>query len=238
MRWDQQHVRAPLDLVGQFFIMGDPYRHLTRIPFGGGGQHLFILALAFSQNRDGQSRLLHQFLQRAREDLDALLRGQARHEPRHRPGRARTCGELVESVEPQLLQQVRAAGAFAGQILRPVRLTQMRIGLGIPARVIHSVDNPLQVRAARRDHRVESEPAFGGLDLLRVRWADRGNPIGEDDAALEQVHLAVELQRVRREKPPGQIRQRKIQAPEHSLIGDVVDRQHRLHGELRAARLP
>ena len=48
--------------------------------------------------------------------------------------------------------------------------------------------------AAGRQHALQAEPGAGVLDLAGVGVADGGHGIGVDDAAFEQVHLAIELQ--------------------------------------------
>ena len=66
-----------------------------------------------------------------------------------------------------------------------------------------------------------------GPDLLRVGPAHRGEEVGEDQAALEEVELAVELEAGGREEVPSEPGDRHVVVPEHALVGEVVDREQR-----------
>ena len=72
---------------------------------------------------------------------------------------------------------------------------------------------------------VQAAAELLGRDFPGVARADRGDDVGVDDAGLQAVELAVELDARGREIIPGQIRQRDIGGREQSLVGQVVDGQ-------------
>ena len=71
------------------------------------------------------------------------------------------------------------------------------------------------------------QPKRRGLNLLGVARADGVEPVGEDQAGLQQVQIAEELHLLPVEVFPVQPGQQHVPVPEHALIGHVVDREQR-----------
>ena len=64
------------------------------------------------------------------------------------------------------------------------------VGGGIPQCVVDAVQDAVHVGGALAQDCVESMPNSGRLDLLGVFAANRGDGVGVNDAALEEVELA------------------------------------------------
>ena len=69
----------------------------------------------------------------------------------------------------------------------------IRIGFGIPATVIGAVQDAAQHAPARSQKPVEPEAVFGRLDLLGILRADGVHRVGENNAGLQEIDLAPEL---------------------------------------------
>ncbi len=95
--------------------------------------------------------------------------------------------------------------------------------LGIPYLVVDPVHHPVQVRAALLQHPLEPVAEGARADLPRVGAADGGEQVREDQRALEEVELAVELEAGGGEEVPPEPGHRHVVVPEHALVGEVVD---------------
>ena len=102
-----------------------------------------------------------------------------------------------------------------------------RIDGRIPLVVIDAVENAGDVGGAAAQNALQTEAVLRGLDLLGVLAADRGDEIRVSQRALEEVHLAEELQLGDGEQVPGQHEKRKRVRGKDSLIADVVDGEDR-----------
>ena len=113
------------------------------------------------------------------------------------------------------------------QVLERVRLGEAAVHRGIPHLVVDAVDDAVQIVTALLQHSLEPAAERGGADLARVGAADRGEQVGEDEPALEEVELAVELDAGRCEQVPAEPGHRHVVVPEHALVGEVVDGEER-----------
>ena len=103
----------------------------------------------------------------------------------------------------------RFAASFFSRLSLVVRLRQKRIAPRIPSIGVDAVEDAVQIGGARREHAVEAEPVFLGLDFARVGRADRRDAVGKQDAALEQADLPPELERVHRQHLGAQLERRR-----------------------------
>ncbi len=86
------------------------------------------------------------------------------------------------------------------------------------------------VFARGAQHPFQAEAVLGGLDLLAVLAADRGDEVGVNQCAFQQVDLAEEFQLADGEQVPGKHQQRQRLRREQALVADVVDGEDRRHG--------
>ena len=77
-------------------------------------------------------------------------------------------------------------------------------------------------------HPLQAAAELRRLDLLAVGGAHRGDCVGADDAAFEQVDLAVVLQALDGVKRPVQAQQGVLVLGKKPLVGQIVDGEHRL----------
>src|ERR1043166_6384157 len=112
------------------------------------------------------------------------------------------------------------------EIPRTELARQEVIGLGIPALVIRAIQNPDQAMRMLAQHDIEAASAFGAQDLAPVSLAYRGELVGGNNSALEQIEPAKILHPGRLEIFLGQICQLKIKAPETPLLRQMVNGQH------------
>ena len=82
---------------------------------------------------------------------------------------------------------------------------------------------PVRVPARALQHALQTKAVFGGLDLLRVLPADGGEIVGIADRALQEIHLAVELQLTHGEQVPRQHQQRQDLGRKQTLVSQIVN---------------
>src|SRR5262249_19551935 len=99
----------------------------------------------------------------------------------------------------------------------------------IPDGIIGAVDDAGEPAAALAEDALQAVAEIGGLDFLGVARTDGGDPVGEDDAGLEEVELPVELELAKVEQLPVEAAQRKLRRAKQALIGNVMNREHRTH---------
>ncbi len=95
----------------------------------------------------------------------------------------------------------------------------------VPEPRVDAVDDPAEVVATRPEQAVEAAAELGRLDLPGVGRADGAEHVGEDQAGLQEVEPAVELELPPVEQVPVEPGQGHVPVPEHPLVGQVVDRQ-------------
>ena len=133
-------------------------------------------------------------------------------------------------VQLALVAQRAFARRLAGEIRGRIGRGKVAVVGGIPGVDVDAVGDARQLVAMVGDDRVEAEGVLGRLDLGGVGAADRGHPIGEDQAGLEEVELLIVLELHRVEQRPVEAGQLEIEVPERALVGDVVDREHAARG--------
>ncbi len=87
-----------------------------------------------------------------------------------------------------------------------------------------------QVGAARPQHPVQAFAERRRADLLGVARAHGRDRVGRDEAGLQEVDVAVELEGLGGEEASIQVEEMPIGSPETALVGEVV------HGDDRARR--
>src|ERR1700694_1376521 len=79
---------------------------------------------------------------------------------------------------------------------------------------------------------VEAAAAFRAQDFVAITLAYRRDLVGENNSALEQVEPAEKLDAAGHEVSLGEIRQVKVEAPETSLLREMMDRENRGEGKV------
>ena len=127
----------------------------------------------------------------------------------------------------------RFAGAFAvGEVLDAVILAavargnEVRVDLRVPHVIVDAVHDADEIVPAVGEDAVEAVAEDRRLDFLGVAGTDGGDHVGEGDAALEEVQVAVELHLTPVEVFPVDAGELHVPMPEAALVGDVVDREH------------
>ena len=82
---------------------------------------------------------------------------------------------------------------------------------------------PVTVEDAGAQHAFQAEAVLRGLDFLAVLPAHRGDEVGEDQRALQEIHLAEEFHLGDGEQVPGQREQRQGVRRKQALVSHVVD---------------
>ena len=190
-------------------------------------------------------RVLVTLLARAQHDQPAVLpqeeilvrQQQVQSLLLHEPADHAKDRPLEVGGEAAALQQFRATSVLPRQVCHRVTRRQQRIRAGIPHRHVNPVQQAHNVVLARLHHALEAVAKLRGLDFLRVPRAHRRHPVGKQDPALEQVGLLVIFEPVHVVEVLGEIGAGKDAAGKQSLVGDVVDREDRLHRQ-RHAVLP
>src|SRR5262245_21599979 len=72
----------------------------------------------------------------------------------------------------------------------------MRVGFWAPFLVVNAIENAVQVLATRAQYAVQPKAVFGSLDLARVGGAHRVQRVAEDNPALQEIDLAIELETI------------------------------------------
>src|SRR5260370_5890409 len=105
----------------------------------------------------------------------------------------------------------------------------MPIRRGVPHAVIDAVDDAGQPVAPLVQDPLQTMTVVGRLDLLRVRRADGAEVVGEDEAGLEAIELAVELQLMVVEQAPAQAGERQVPGRKTPLEPEVLPRLQGAH---------
>ena len=133
------------------------------------------------------------------------------------------------------MQQIRAALPFARQIFRGVARRQVPVRGRVPLRIIHAVQNTAQVRRAPPQHAVQFFSELRRLNLLGIFPAHRGQHVGVDQPALEEIEVIELLQFVHGEDLPGKQQPLRRIRRKPPLIAGVVNGQH--HSRLAQHRV-
>ncbi len=82
---------------------------------------------------------------------------------------------------------------LAAQILRRILRDDEFVGLRAPLLVVHPVQDAGHRRRAIAQDAFQAESVFGGLDLLTVFLADRGDVVRVHERAFQKIHLPEEF---------------------------------------------
>src|ERR1035441_10027690 len=82
---------------------------------------------------------------------------------------------------------------FAAKILWRIFRDSKFVGLRAPLVVIDAVQDAGHGRGTTTQNAFQSKSIFGGLNLLAVFLADRGDEIGVHERALQEIHLTKEF---------------------------------------------
>ena len=151
--------------------------------------------------------------------------------------------ELVEGLHEPLNAPhlVDAELLGPGQLVpeHGVALLEVRIGLGVPAFVVDPVHDSDQVLPPVAQEPLEPRSGLRALDdLARVGGGDGGQLLGEHQARLHQIELAVELERVCVEEVAGQPQVDHRLAGKDPLVRHVVDGEDAARAEGRRPARP
>ena len=230
----QRDVGRGLHEMGKPFVEAD--HHVDRA--GISGSHppqCLLLGLApRAEDHEVHAARARELRDRIEDERDALLLHESAHERGQRAG--------VWGGVPQSGGERHAGGILT---VVDVGLTegsrQVRIVRRIPDRRIDAVDDPRERVATRCEQALEPAAARRRLDLLRVGRAHGAHRIGEHDARLQQVELAVKLHLPPGEVAPVDAGQQHVPVPERPLVGHVVNRHHRAgvgHRGIRSVEEP
>jgi len=103
----------------------------------------------------------------------------------------------------------------------------MPVGRRIPHPSIDAIDDSREGFGPFPQEAVETIALLGSLNFPRVSRTDRGQRVGEYQAGFQQAQLPVKLQLSVIEVPPVQPSNRHIPTGKTTLIGQIVDREHR-----------
>ena len=187
----QEQVRAGLDLVRQRVIVSEAHGDARRMPRRHRQEQFFVLRFARAQRRQIIT-FGYQVVGGLGDQAGALLAGEARDDA----DQGRVHGFRRQ---PKLVHQVLLANTFAAQIGGGIMRRDEGIGLRIPFRIVHAVQNAGKRLAPRPQHAVQSEAIFRSLNLAGVGGTDRVQRIGIVEPALQITDFAEELQPVRTE---------------------------------------
>src|SRR4029077_6651960 len=100
-------------------------------------------------------------------------------------------GIVIQQME--VLEQRQLAYAFPGKVFGRVLCGNQRISVGTPGCVVHPVQDSHQAIRARANDAFQAEAKLRGLNFLCVFLADRRQIVGVDQAALQEINIAEEL---------------------------------------------
>ena len=125
----------------------------------------------------------------------------------------------------ELLLERAAATRPVRQVLGVVSRRDGGVRGGVPDRVVDAVGDADQRLRSFAQDAIEASAALRSLDLARVGRAHGRDAVGRDDALLQQVDPAVELDPVDPERVPAETDRGQVALGEDALVGDVVDRE-------------
>ena len=145
-------------------------------------------------------------------------------------------GRVFADLEPELLTQRGAADRLTAHVVHGVGRGDAAVVRGVKYGGVDAVEDARQLMLPCVENALEPLTVGSRADLAGVARADGVDVVGKDTARLEQVCAAVELHELRRVIARVDAEQilHEFEA-ELALIGDVVDRQQRLHPRLHPA---
>ena len=175
--------------MGQRLVEAEVEPHAVRVLVAERLQLVVVLAVALAEH-DELATEFEEPRRGAHHQVDALLRHQPGDHPEHR--RVRVLGQVAFALEVGL-----AGRLVLEHRLRRVVRRDVRVGGRVPLVVVAPVDDARRACRARPPGALQPAAELGRLDLAGVGRADGVDRVGEDDAGLQEVEMAVELQLVR-----------------------------------------
>src|SRR5579864_1995612 len=187
----EEHVRAGLDAVGQRVVEPERHGDAPRVARPEGGEQFVVLGLAGAEE-DELRAPCDEAVEDGGHEIEALL---VREPADHADERG-----VRRVIEVLGAPQVARAGHLAGEVAGGVARRDVRVGRRVPGAVIDAVQDAGEIGRALAQHAFESAPKLRRLDLMRVLLAHGAEAVGEYQSALQQIHLAVELDALRCEQ--------------------------------------
>ena len=137
---------------------------------------------------------------------------------------------VVADLESELLLELRLADGLAGHVVSTVVRRDTFVGRGVERLGVDTVQDALKRIGAVAEHAVEALAVLGGLDLIRIGGAHRGDGVGVVERAHHVVDgVAVAAQLVCRRRDVGEAQDIFHHGVrELSLERHVMDREDRL----------
>src|SRR5664280_3462154 len=111
--------------------------------------------------------------------------------------------DMITAVSPTYANEIRTPEGGVG-LDGDLRARGERVVRRIPDRRVDSVQDAHDPFPARPQIAIEAHATFGCTDLVRVRRRDGGDHVRGDDCTLEEVHVAVVLDRAARPHVAGE----------------------------------
>ncbi len=100
-----------------------------------------------------------------------------------------------------------------------------RVLLGTPDGIVRAIQDAVQAIGAILDYAFEAAAVLRGLNLLRVLGTDGGEVVRIDQAALEEIHFAVEFHRVHAKQAGVEAKFWEHDAGKCAVVAHVVNRE-------------
>ena len=219
-RRHEEHVGAGIHAMREGVVECDARSAGARILIGEVAHRLLVIAGAEHGHLHAAGK---DAVERVRDEVHALLAGEARDHDHERP--------VVAHLEAELFLESGLAGLLARHICRGVVGMNHRVGRRVPGVGIDAVQNAgKHVRATAQDP-VETLAVLRRLDLPGVARAHRGDGIGVIERALHVVDRALVAAKLARSV--GDVRHAEDVVQDGigvlALECDVMDREHGLH---------
>ena len=227
-RRHEQEIAARVHTVRQRLVIADIGAQASLVPPFGAAHEVLIFGVARAEEHERHVLLLHEFVEHTLHEVEALLRRHARDHGND--------GRVFADLEPELLTQRGAADRLAAHVVHGVGRGDAAVVRGVKYGGVDAVEDARQLMLPRVENALEPLAVSRRADLAGVARADGVDVVGKDTARLEQVCAAVELHKLRRIIACVDAEQilHEFEA-ELALIGDIVDRQQRLHPRLHPA---
>ena len=183
----QEGVRARVDLMGDAFVVSDIGADKAPIFLFIVPEGVFIPRVAGAKHHH-LGIAVHQVGEDGVDQVQAFLVGQAGNQPQHKPP-----GDLVQLHFG--LQVLFVSRLPLQEIFCVIGRFQQGVRIAVPDVCVDAVDDAAQLWLMVAQVAVQPFPVGRSLDFLGIGGADRGNPVGKGQAALEHVaFLFVDLQ--------------------------------------------
>ena len=212
----------------QRLVIADVGAQAALVPPLGAAHEVLVFGVAGAEEHERHVLLIHELVEHALHQVEAFLR---RHARDHGDD-----GRVRADLEPELPAQCSTAGGLAAQVVGRVGRGDAAVVRGVKDGGVDAVENAGQLVLPGVENALEPLAVGRRADLTRIAWADGVDVVGKDAAGLEQVRAAVEFHEFRRVIARVDAEQVLHEFErELALIGDVVDRQQRLHARLHPA---